>query len=264
MISNLSIGQYIPGDSFLHKMDARVKLVISMILIILIFFVKSLGGYIAFAAFLIIAIAFSSIPIKLILKSIKSMWFVMALAFILNVFFQTGQTLIWEWSFVKLYKENLIRGAEMVVRLIMLVEITSLLSFTTSAKELTDAIELLFKPLAKIGFPVHEMALMMSIALRFIPTLINETDKIMKAQTARGAAFDSGSLISRIKDMIPILIPLFINSFKRADDLALAMEARCYSDSAKRTRLIEYHLSWRDYVAMGITAILLVLIIVGI
>ncbi len=254
MIKNMTIGQYFPADSFVHKLDPRTKLIITFLLIIFVFLIRGIYGYISIVAFLLLTIALSKISFRLVLKSIRSIWFVIFITFILNVFFLKGDELLFGWKFITVYKEGFIKACEMAGRLIILVVISSMLTYTTSAKEITDAIEILFGPLKKIGFPVHEMALMMSIALRFIPTLLEETDRIMKAQTARGASFDSGGFISRIKGMLPILIPLFISAFKRAEDLALAMEARCYNGGDNRTRYVEYHFTFRDYIAFAVTA----------
>ena len=263
MIKNMTIGQYFPADSFVHKLDPRIKLIITFILIIFVFLIHSLPGYISMVAFLALTIAFSKISFRLVLKSIRSIWFVIFITFILNIFFLKGEEMLFEWQFIRIYKEGLIKACEMAGRLVILVIISSMLTYTTSAKEITDAIEIHFGPLKKIRFPVHEMALMMSIALRFIPTLLEETDRIMKAQTARGASFDTGGLISRIKGMLPILIPLFISAFKRAEDLALAMEARCYHGGDNRTRLVEYHYKFRDLIAFALTALEIVIILIA-
>lgn len=263
MLQNVTIGQYFPGNSLIHRLDARLKLVLMLALIVVIFFVHTVWGYLSMAVLLLSMILLSRVSLKMVLKNIQSMWMVLLLAFVLNAFFVKGETMLWSWKFIHIYRESLLRATEMTVRLILLVLISTMLTFTTSAKEITDAIESLFRPLFKIGFPVHEMALMMSIALRFIPTLVEETDRIMKAQTARGASFDSGSLISRMKDMLPVLIPLFVSAFKRAEELALAMEARCYHGGDNRTRLKVFHLKGIDYFAMGIVAAEIVLIAFG-
>lgn len=254
MTHNLSIGQYFPSDSFVHKLDARFKLMATVLLIIVIFFIKTWLGYLSLAVFIAATVVFSKTSVMLVLKNIKAMWVVLIFAFVLNVFFTAGEELLLQWQFITIYKEGVLKALELAVRLVFLVVLSSILTYTTSAKEITDAIESLFKPLKVIKFPVHEMALMMSIALRFIPTLMEETDRITKAQMARGATFDSGNLISRIKDMLPILIPLFISAFKRAEDLALAMEARCYHGGDDRTKLKQLKYTWRDLV--GTVAVL--------
>ncbi len=254
MMQNITIGQYFPGNSFVHRLDARLKLILAIALIILIFFIKTVWGYLSIAGLLFIIIVCSRVSFKFVFKSVKSMWLVIVIAFVLNAFFVKGNTVLFEWEFIHIYTESILRATEMAVRLVLLVLISTMLTFTTSAKEITDAIESLFKPLGKIKFPVHEMALMMSIALRFIPTLIEETDRIMKAQMARGASFDSGSLIARMKDMLPVLIPLFISAFKRAEELALAMEARCYHGGENRTKLKVFKLCGIDYIAMIVIA----------
>ena len=180
------------------------------------------------------------------------MWFVILLTFVMNLFFLTGENILWQWGVLKIYWEGLNKAIELAIRLILLVMCSTILTLTTSPKEITDALESLLRPLKVVRFPVHEMSLMMSIALRFIPTLMEETDRIMKAQTARGASFDTGGLVKRAKGMIPILVPLFVSAFKRADELALAMEARCYHGGENRTRMKVFHVQARDYLAMAL------------
>ncbi len=245
MIRNVTLGQYFPGDSFVHKLDPRLKLILTVAVIVLIFFVKTYVGYLAVLAYLLLTMAVSKTSPRFILKGIRPMWFVVLLTFILNTFFLTGEHLLFQWNFIRVYREGLVKAVELAVRLLLLVSCSTILTLTTSPKEITDGLEKLLNPLKKIRFPVHEMALMMSIALRFIPTLMEETDRIMKAQTARGASFDSGGFVSRAKDMVPILVPLFISAFKRAEELALAMEARCYHGGENRTQLkiLKYHVS---------------------
>lgn len=209
---------------------------------------------------LMLAVACSRISVKFVLKGIKPMWFVILLTFVMNIFFLTGEKVLWQWGAVKIYQEGIEKAIELAIRLILLVMCSTILTLTTSPKEITDALESLLRPLKVIRFPVHEMALMMSIALRFIPTLMEETDRIMKAQTARGASFDSGGLMEKAKGMIPILVPLFVSAFKRADELALAMEARCYHGGDNRTRMKVFHVQLRDYLALLLFAGLCVFI----
>jgi energy-coupling factor transport system permease protein len=250
VISNVTLGQYFPGTSVIHRLDPRLKLVLTIAMIALIFFVHTFYGYLSIFVLFLLVTLLSGVSIKYVLKGIKPMRFVILLTTIMNVFFLKGETLLFEWAFIHVYKEALIRAAELAIRLILLVLTSTLLTLTTSPKEITDAIERLMKPLRKIKVPVHEIALMMSIALRFIPTLMEETDRIMKAQTARGASFDTGSFLSRAKDMIPVLVPLFVSAFKRAEELALAMEARCYHGGENRTQLKVFKMQGRDYLAI--------------
>ena len=259
-MKNVALGQYFPGSSLMHRMDPRVKLLLTLAIIVLIFFVHTYWGYLAVLAMLMLAVACSRISVKFVLKGIKPMWFVILLTFIMNIFFLTGEKILWQWGIIKIYWEGIEKAIELAIRLILLVMCSTILTLTTSPKEITDALESLLRPLKAVHFPVHEMALMMSIALRFIPTLMEETDRIMKAQTARGASFDSGGLMEKAKGMIPILVPLFVSAFKRADELALAMEARCYHGGDNRTRMKVFHVQLRDYLALLLFAGLCVFI----
>ena len=259
-MQNVALGQYFPGTSLMHRLDPRIKLTLTIALIVLIFFVHSYLGYLAILCFLLLAVLCSRISIKFVLKGIRPMWFVILLTFVMNLFFLTGERILWQWGAIKIYWEGLEKAIELAIRLILLVMCSTILTLTTSPKEITDALESLLRPLKIVRFPVHEMALMMSIALRFIPTLMEETDRIMKAQTARGASFDTGGLLEKAKGMIPILVPLFVSAFKRADELALAMEARCYHGGENRTRMKIFHVRMRDYVALALFAGLCVFI----
>lgn len=259
-MKNVALGQYFPGSSLMHRLDPRVKLLLTIAIIVLIFFVHTYWGYLAVLAMLMLAVACSRISVKFVLKGIKPMWFVILLTFVMNIFFLTGEKVLWQWGAVKIYQEGIEKAIELAIRLILLVMCSTILTLTTSPKEITDALESLLRPLKAVHFPVHEMALMMSIALRFIPTLMEETDRIMKAQTARGASFDSGGLMEKAKGMIPILVPLFVSAFKRADELALAMEARCYHGGDNRTRMKVFHVQLRDYLALLLFAALCVFI----
>ncbi|MGI6200996.1 MAG: energy-coupling factor transporter transmembrane component T family protein [Christensenellales bacterium] len=253
------LGQYYPGKSPVHRMDPRMKISLVLFYIILIFFVKSFVGYAFFFGFLFGAIAVAKVPVKMVLKSLKPLYFIIAFTFVLNVFFTPGEHVIWKWGIIKLTWEGLRQAVFMGIRLMLLVTGTSILTLTTSPVALTDGIERLLSPLKKLHFPVHELAMMMTIALRFIPTLLEETNKIMRAQMARGADFDSGKLMQRVKSMVPLLVPLFISAFRRADELALAMEARCYRGGEGRTRMKVLKLGKVDYIALcalvGLTAL---------
>lgn len=256
MIKDITIGQYIPGDSFIHKLDPRVKIIISLIYIINLFIVNNFKGYIFIIIFTILSIVISKVPISFIYKGLKPIFILLLITALLNIFMTGGTTLVWSYGVFKIYKEGLILAAFMMVRLIFLITGTTLLTLTTSPIELTDGIEKLMDPLKKIGVPAHELAMMMTIALRFIPTLMDETDKIMKAQMARGADFESGNLFSRAKNLIPLLVPLFISSFRRADELAMAMESRCYRGGEGRTRMKQLIFHKRDLIASLIMAAL--------
>ncbi len=261
MAFDITLGQYYPGDSALHRLDPRAKLLLTLSMIVGVFLAKSYPAYAVFFAYVLAAAWLSGIPIKLMLKGLKAIYFIIALTFVLNAFFGTGKTVLIHWQFLTVTREGLRIAVFMALRLMLLVFCTQLLTLTTSPIALTDGLERLFSPLAKIGFPAHEMAMMMSIALRFIPTLLEEADKIMKAQTARGADFETGNLMARAKAMIPLLVPLFVSAFRRADELALAMEARCYRGGENRTRLRVLKYTWLDLYAGFSMAALLALIV---
>lgn len=257
MIKDITIGQYIPGNSFVHKLDPRVKILISLFYIVDLFLVNNFKGYIFIVIFTVLSIIISKVSFKYIFKGLKPIFVLIIITALLNIFMTDGKILVFKWHIFTVYKEGLILAAFMVIRLIFLIVGTSLLTLTTSPIELTDGIEKLMNPLKKIGVPAHELAMMMTIALRFIPTLIDETDKIMKAQMARGADFESGNIVKRAQNLIPLLVPLFISSFRRADELAMAMEARCYRGGEGRTRMKILKLTFRDFTASTCTALLI-------
>ena len=260
MIKDITIGQYIPGDSFVHKLDPRTKILISLLFIVSLFVINKFTGYIFVVAFLALAIAVSKIHVRYLYKGLKPVFVLIIITAVLNIFMIQGteSTLLWQFKFLKIYKEGLNTAVFMTLRLVFLILGTSLLTLTTSPIELTDGIENLLNPFKRFGLPAHELAMMMTIALRFIPTLIDETDKIMKAQKARGADFESGNIIVKAKSLIPLLVPLFISSFRRADELAMAMEARCYRGGEGRTRMKQLKYSYRDSIAYTVFALLLV------
>lgn len=264
MLKNITLGQYFPGSSAIHKLDPRFKLVIAIALIVLVFIVHTWWGYLAVAAYIVAAMLMSQISLKYLIKGIKPLRWILIMTFILNVFFTSGEKVLAEWWIFRITEESLVMAIKIALRLILLLSATTVLTLTTSPMELTDGMESMMRPLAKIKFPAHEIALMMSIALRFIPTLMEETDRIMKAQTARGASFDTGGIIARAKGMIPILVPLFVSSFKRADELAVAMESRCYNGGKGRTRMKQLHIHAADWGAAAITAALGAAIIIWI
>lgn len=260
MIRDITLGQYYPEQSVIHRLDARTKILGTLLYIIEIFLVNSFGGFGLVILALGVLIGISRVPVRFIFKGLKAVVFIILLTFVLNLFMFDG-TVLWHWKFLTITYEGLYRSCFMALRLILLIIGTSMLTLTTKPMELTDGLEKLLKPFKRFGLPSHEIALMMSIALRFIPTLLEETDKIMKAQQARGADFESGNLIQRVKNMIPILIPLFVGSFRIAQDLALAMEARCYHGGVGRTRMKEIVFSRRDGVAGVLLAVFLGIVI---
>ena len=254
MLNNIMIGQYFPGDSFLHRMDARVKILLLLILLIEVFAFTSAPVYLVMTVLTFLMIMISKVPMRMVLRSLKPLWWIILFTFVLHLFSHPGRELYRIWQFV-ITQEGVEQGALISVRLMLLIILSTLLTFTTSPLKLTDALESLLSPFKRLGLPAHELAMMMTIALRFIPTLISETDKIMKAQQSRGADFVTGSILSRLKNMVPILVPLFLSAFRRADDLALAMESRCYRGGEGRTRMKEMKLGRLDYVAIGVFAL---------
>jgi len=262
MIRDITLGQYFPGQSVIHKLDARVKLILIVLLIVNIFVAQSVVSYILAAVLVFASVFLSKIPFSMILKSLKPLWYVIIFTTVINLFFTTGEPVLEFWI-ITITKEGVTRSVEMIIRIALLVIGTSLLTYTTSPIMLTDALERLLSPLKKLKFPVHEFALMMTIALRFIPTLIEEVDKIIAAQKARGADFESGNIINRTKALIPILVPLFVSSFRRADELSIAMECRCYKGGEGRTRLREYKVEVRDYIALLTLILVLAAIILA-
>lgn len=237
MLENITLGQYIPGSSPLHRMDPRAKILLTILLIVAVFTADTFIGYAILFLFMGMTAAISKINPGYMLKGLKPIFYIILLTFFINLFFNGGETVLFQWKFVRVTQEGLKSAVFMAMRLVLLVFGTQLLTLTTSPIALTDGLERLMKPFKKIGFPAHELAMMMSIALRFIPTLMEETDKIMKAQMARGADFESGNLVNRAKAMLPLLVPLFVSAFRRADELALAMESRCYRGGENRTRM---------------------------
>ncbi|GLC29784.1 energy-coupling factor transporter transmembrane component T family protein [Clostridium omnivorum] len=263
MIKDITIGQYVPGDSFVHKLDPRVKILISIVFIVDLFLVNNFKGYIFILLFTLSSIAISKVPFRYIYKGLKPIFVLLVITALLNVLMTDGKVLLFSYGIIHIYKEGVIMAIFMILRLTFLIIGTSLLTLTTSPIELTDGIEKLLSPFRKIGVPAHELAMMMTIALRFIPTLMDETDKIMKAQMARGADFESGNILKRAKNLIPLLVPLFISSFRRADELAMAMEARCYRGGNGRTRMKQLVLTNRDFIASSVTVLFTVICIVS-
>ena len=264
MLKDITLGQFFPGNSFLHKLDPRTKLLLTLGLIVVVFVSHGFVGFGLILAFVLAATALSGLKLKFLLRGLKPIFFIVAFTFVLNVFFQNTGNVLVQLGFLKITDEGLRMALFLAARLVLLVFCTQLLTLTTSPIALTDGLESLLGPLKKVRFPVHEIAMMMSIALRFIPTLMDEADKIMKAQTARGADFESGNLIERAKAMIPLLVPLFVSSFRRANELAMAMEARCYRGGDHRTRLRELKYTKLDlYGALAMAAFLIIIVAEG-
>lgn len=246
MLKDITIGQYFPGDTIIHRLDPRIKIIIISLFIASLFFINSFYPYIFIVFFIGAVIKIAKLPLKFILKGLKPLYFIILITLLINVFMTKGEVLF-NIGPLTVTKEGLSMAIFMALRLIFLITGTSLLTLTTSPIALTDGIEKLLSPFRVVGLPAHELAMMMTIALRFIPTLLEETDKIMKAQMARGADFESGNILNRAKNLVPLLVPLFINAFRRADELATAMEARCYRGGENRTRLNELKLKNYDY-----------------
>ena len=264
MLRDITIGQYYPADSFVHKLDPRFKILAVLAYIIAAFFVKTYIGLFVLLAFLTVAVAASRIPLKVLLRGLKAIYVLLGITFVFNALLSGGQTEYFRLWIFRLTREGLVRAVFMALRLIMLITGASLLTLTTAPIALTDGMERLLSPFAKLHFPAHEVAMMMTIALRFIPTLLEETNKIQKAQMARGADFESGNLIERAKAMIPLLVPLFVSSFRRANELAMAMEARCYRGGDHRTRLRELKYTKLDlYGALAMAAFLIIIVAEG-
>lgn len=260
MIRDITLGQYYQVDSIIHRLDPRVKLVATMIFIISLFVVQNYTGYLVAAIFLVAVIKLSKVPFKFIMRGMKAVIFLVCITVIFNLFLTPGDPLITIWK-LTITKEGLHTAILMVVRLTFLIMGSSIMTLTTTPNYLTDAMEKLLKPLKVIKVPVHEVAMMMSIALRFIPILLEETDKIMKAQIARGADFESGNIMKRAKSMVPLLVPLFISAFRRANDLAMAMEARCYRGGDHRTKMKPLQYKKRDFMAYAVLVLYFVTII---
>ena len=257
MLKDITLGQFFPGTSFIHRLDPRTKLVMLVVYIAALFIAVSWISYAVMFSFLVLCILLSKIPLKSILRSMKPLALILVLTAILNLFLSGGETVWFSFWIIKITKEGVVRAVLMLLRILMLVAGTFLLTYTTSPIALTDGLESLLSPLKKLRLPVHELSMMMCIALRFIPTLIEETDKIMSAQKARGADFETGNLLQRVKALVPILIPLFISAFRRADELATAMECRCYHGGEGRSKMKLLRYSYWDFVTYGVGVILL-------
>ncbi len=255
MLRDITIGQYLARDTAVHRLDPRTKIMSTMLFMLLLFLVRQLAGYVFLGVFTAAIVVLAGIPPRMLLRSIRSLAFILALTFLLQLFMTRGEPLFRLGPLVAT-REGLNMGTFMICRLTLLVVMTSLLTLTTSPIALTDGLEHLLRPFRRLGVPAHELAMMMTIALRFIPTLLEEADKIMKAQMARGADFRSGNLLRRARSLIPLLVPLFVSAFRRADELALAMEARCYRGGEGRTRMKQLAFAARDGIALTTVAVM--------
>lgn len=256
MLNGMTIGQYFPGDSLMHRMDPRVKLVLTFVYIFAVFIPQNWAGLALAVGFLIFAVIVSRLPLSLVYKSIRPILLLILFTSALNIFYVTKGNRLIDWAFIHITDKGLVTAAFIALRILCLIAGSSLLTYTTSPTTLTDALERLMSPLQAVHLNVHELAMMMTIALRFIPTLIEETDKIMSAQKARGADLESGGLMQRVRALIPILIPLFVSSFRRAYELATAMECRCYRGGEGRTRMKQLHMRPSDGVCIAVTVLM--------
>ncbi|MBR2824501.1 MAG: energy-coupling factor transporter transmembrane protein EcfT [Clostridia bacterium] len=261
MLGNITMGQYYPVDSPVHRLDPRTKLILTIAFIVGVFLVHSLWGYALVFGFVYMTARVARLPFRMLLKGLKPLRIILVMTFLLNLFFTAGDDVLVSFWIIRITREALRQAVFYSLRLLFLVIGTSVLTLTTSPVALSDALEILMGPLKKIHFPAHELAMMMTIALRFIPTLLDETDKIMKAQMARGADFESGNLLSRAKAMVPLLVPLFVSAFRRAGDLAMAMESRCYHGGEGRTRFRVLKFGKHDALAAGIMVVFLAVIV---
>ena len=261
MLKDITLGQFFPGDTLAHRLDPRTKLLLTVLYIVALFCAKGIVGYALVILWLMASVAVSKVSYRALVKGLKPVWIIIAFTAILNLFYTRGTVLVSVWK-LSITREGILAAVTMMLRITLLIMGTFLLTYTTSPIRLTDGLESLLSPLKKLRVPVHELAMMMAIALRFIPTLIEETDKIMSAQKARGADFESGSLFRRAKALVPILVPLFISAFRRADELATAMECRCYHGGEGRTKLHELHYAVKDGAVLAIGVILTAAVIV--
>lgn len=256
-MTGVSLGQYYPSGSVVHRLDGRVKLILGILFIVSSFLCMSLSSFILLAVGTILLVITAKIPFRVIFRAVRAIIYILLITFVFNVLFTVGEeeNLLFSWWKIEIYTDGLWKAAFFAVRILVLIIGTSIfISYTTTPIQLTDSIERLFSPLSKIGIPVHTFAMMMSLALRFIPTLSEETERIMTAQKARGADFSEGSLFSRIKALVPVLVPLFVSAFRRADELATAMECRCYHGGKGRTKMNVPHLCAADFIALAIGA----------
>ncbi len=262
MLKDITIGQYYPAESLIHSLDPRTKIFLTVLYIVAVFIIKGFWGFLLLGIFTLFLVKLSKIPFKLFFKGLKPLMFIMVFTALLNLFLTYDGKILWEFYFLKITDKGISISAFMVLRILFLVMGSSFLMYTTSPVTMTSGLEYFLTPLKKIGVPAHEISMMMSIALRFIPTLIEETDKIMSAQKSRGANLETGGIVKRAKALIPILVPLFVSAFRRADELAMAMEARCYNGSDNRTKLKELKFKTKDFVSIMIFILVCVLSVI--
>ena len=257
-MNRITFGQYYPCDSFVHKLDARFKILAVILFMVIVFMIKDFSGYAVMGVYLVTVILISRIKLSTVLNSVRAVLFLIIFATVLNIFFyRNGETVLFSYRFLVVTKEGVLYSAKMVLRLVMLVIGSSILTLTTNPTDITNGLESLLSPLKLLHIPVHDFALTTSIALRFIPTLMEETDKIMKAQKSRGAGYDEGNFMARIRALVPVLIPLIVSAFRRAEELGNALDARCYNASPHRTRYRLLQFSWRDGVATAVTLLVM-------
>lgn len=259
-MNNMIIGQYVPGESLIHRLDPRTKITIIFCFVIIVFFANSFWSYAVLTIFALASMLTTRIPVRFIIKGLTPVWFLIIFTFILHLFVTKEGTVLFEMYFLKIYSGGVLQGLAIAMRFFLLILVTSMLTLTTTPIEITDAIEDMLHPLKKVKFPVHELALMMSISLRFIPTLMQETEKISKAQASRGVDFKTGPIKERAQAIVPLLVPLFVGAFKRAEELAMAMEARGYHGGEGRTKLRELKIQKRDIFIYGLFAIVAALL----
>ena len=262
MLKDITLGQYFPGDTVAHRLDARTKILLVMLYIIALFCAKSFTAYALLAAVLAVCVRVSRVGLRSLVRGLKPVLFIIVFTALLNLFFTPGERYVLEWGFLRVSDTGLRNAVFMVLRIMLLIMGTFLMTYTTSPISLTDGLERLLNWMKRLRVPVHELAMMMSIALRFIPTLIEETDKIMSAQKARGADFDTGNLMQKARALVPLLVPLFISAFRRADELAVAMECRCYHGGEGRTRLRQLRYRGIDYAALALGVALVAAVVV--
>ena len=249
-MNKITFGQYYPADSFIHKLDSRFKLLAVILFMVIVFMIQDFSGYAVLGAFVFAVILLSKVKISVVIKTIRTILILIIFATVLNVFFyKNGETVLWQWRNIIVTTEGLLYSAKMIIRLVLLMVGSSMLTLTTDPTDITNGLESLMSPLKLLKIPVHDFALTISIALRFIPTLMDETDRIMKAQKSRGAGYDEGNLVSKVKALIPVLIPLVVSAFRRAEELGNALDARCYNATPNRTHYRQLHFTWRDAVA---------------
>lgn len=261
LLRNVIIGQYVPGTSVIHRLDARVKILLSFVLMVILFFLNTYWDLLLYGALLMTALAVSKISFSYVLRGLRSVFILIFITVVFNVFFTKGD-IIFKYYFIEITKQGLELGFLMFFRIMALIVLTSILTLTTSSIDLTDALESMMSPLKALKFPAHEVAMMMTIALRFVPILLNQTEKIIKAQTSRGANFTTGSLIKRAKALIPVLVPLFISAFRSAEELATAMEARCYQPGVKRTKMRRQKIEALDLAVFSVVLIFVVFMVI--